>query len=297
MRPMSSRIIIRLALLSVLMQAASVAAPPTSAPAAEPFERVVKLLADEARQSKERGELIRGRANIADTFRLDLPLEKLGGRILRRQHDDAFIDAYIRWQLTSFKPSLSRLSDREAHRAIENLPTLLENPRADEVLIASLQKAAQAGPLSSSDQTMLNQRLNDLATRASRIDAMNQPALSFRKWSADQLPSRGLQPCLAGLEQISASIRAGWPPNEPKAELELVLIRSATDRRFTSDQRREFVMAAEKIVGNARVLVVSARIQENVLSVELATIAVDEFEVKRWVQLLDPRSTIDSPNQ
>jgi len=279
-------------LITVLLMATD--DPPQTQPAGETFDRIVKRLTDEARQSQQQGWLVRAEPDFAAAHPSALPLQELGDRMSRAQHDDPFVDAYIRWQLTSYQPKIETISDRECERALEKLPRLLPNPRSDEKLTAAMQRAASAGRLSAADLAIMNDRLNVLAEQASRAAALNQPAFKLRQWFAKQVPNRGYQACLVALESVAAHVRAGWPADASKAELAEVLTRSATDRRFTDDQRRDFLGAARKLVGESRMTLVSAKADESTISAGFAFIAVDDFEVRHWAKLLDPKAEVES---
>ncbi len=280
------------AVVGVLLVAASGAlaadgTPPERASRpASALAEAIKRLTEEARQAKAEKRLGRSRANFAKDFGREVPRGSLANKIRRRLHRDPFIDAYVRWQLTSFQPTLPQMSDREFERFLADLPRLLENPRADESLIASLGDVVRTGPLTERELTSMRRLLDDLAGRSSRARALNQPALAFRAWVERGLPAQGAAALQVALEQAAALVDAGWPVDRLKARIDERCRASAGVASFTDEQRRRVAKQAHRLAGRQRLLVTSARIEEETLAVNYGETAVYDFDVRRWVKLM-----------
>ena len=115
-------------------------------------EEAIKLLAEEARQAKADLALPTETPDFADRFDREMDPADILRTIARRGNRDPFIDAYIRWQFTSFDVSLPDLDDRNFARLMDEAPTMVENPKADRSAIALLDQYDRAGELSPENQ-------------------------------------------------------------------------------------------------------------------------------------------------
>lgn len=267
--------------------------PPATAPApaAAPISlaHAIRTLQDEARKSQATGALARGSATFADEVRAAgnaPPAAALIEKITRRIDGDPFIDAYVRWQLTSFDPPLeaANLEDREFARLVDSLPRWMDNPRADMPLIQAMQAASARGVLTQQQQDEVNERLNQLATKASAAAALNAPAEQFFDWlikSFRQQPQRVLALQLRRAESLAI---AGWPCDEAKAALDRAIEKAARDRAFTTGQRAELARAADRSVTKARMFIAAAGLSEGTLSVNFGTTGIYDFDARRWIK-------------
>lgn len=271
----------------------SLPASPPPSPAAPPaptgnLAHCIRLLTDEAEKSKSDGALVRNSADFAKSFADPPPMASLTDKFTRRIHNDPFIDAYIRWQLTSFKPALdaAAMTDREFERLLDSLPPCIDNPRAHSGLLESLQKASARGALSEAQQQEVNDRLNALAADASRADALNQPALQLRAWLADHFAKQPYRLLMLLLADAHAQAKAGWPIDDARNEIDKTLETVARLRDFTPQQRRDFILAADKAMVKARMFVASAGVSDNALNANYATTGIFDYDVRRWTRAL-----------
>ncbi len=284
--------LVRGAVVGVLLVAASGAPagdgtpPERQSRPASALAEAIKRLTEEARQAKTGQRPARSRADFVKDFGREVPLASVGNKLRRRLHRDPFIDAYVRWQLTSFEPALPEMSDRQFERFLAELPRLTENPRADHSLIASLGAVVRTGPLTERERTSISRVLDDLAERSSRARTLNQPALAFRSWLERGLPPQGAAGLQVALERVAALIEAGWPVDRLKARLDERFRANAGLASFTDEQRRRVAEQAYRLAGRQRLYVTSARIEEETLAVNYGETAVYDFDVRRWVKLM-----------
>lgn len=281
----------------VLAGAAGMCSGTGQAPASAPFSQVLATLVEEARQSQREQRLARHQPSIAAELSLSLPARELGERLLRRQHEHDFVDAYVRWQLTSYEPSFQGLSEDAWLRGIASLPALEPNPRGTTAVVQAIQQAAAKGVLSEAEQHRLSNALERLAAESSRAAAMNVPAEALRAWLRDRVPQRGQASCAAAMELLAARLAASWPDDDARQALEQALERTSTNRRFTPGDRRSLLRAAQALVGPGRPIVASARIRDGAVEVAFTTFAVNDADLKRWARLLDPYSGEESGSQ
>ncbi len=282
----SSRAAVGLTCLAVLAgSAGSAPQEPSTAALAE----AISILIHEAKQAKLDQQLPRTTADFARGFGREFPPALLARRMARRAHPDGFVDAYVRWQLTSFDPPLPDLDERSFERFLTQLPPLLHNPRADETLIESLGSAARAGQLPPRAQAEVRGRLDGLAKRASLVQALNRPALELRDWIDKKLPDSGPPRLMAALERCGALVEAGWEASAAKLDVEQRFRAGGRDLTLTSRQRVRLAAQAGRLAGRSRAYVRSARIVEGALVVDYQDTAVYNFDVRRWIKLLTPR--------
>lgn len=279
----------RLAVLvaaGLLAAAPAIAQPPPRSPAAT-LATVLKTLLDEARLAKTEEQLPRQDADFAHQGgQQPLPPLIVGRHLIRRADRDPFVDAYVRWQLTSFEPTLPEMTDREFERFLSELPPMLENPRANGSLLGDINAALGAGALPESTQTALRRRLDTLAAQASRARTMNRPAMNLYDWVSSQLPQTGARALQLQLARLGALVDAGWPSDAAKSRLEELFNASARDRSFTAEQRRLVASQAQRLAGRTRVFLTSARIDQGALVAQFNDTGVYDFDVKRWTRAL-----------
>ncbi len=278
----------RLAVLvtaGLLVAAPATAQSPPRSPAAI-LATAIKTLLDEARLAKTEGQLPRLDADYAPRAGPPLPPLIVGRQLIRRADRDPFVDAYVRWQLTSFEPALPEMTDREFERFLSELPPMLENPRANGSLLGDVNAALGAGALPESTQAALRRRLDTMAAQASRARTMNRPAMNLYDWVASQLPQTGARALQLQLARLDALVDAGWPSDAAKSRLEDLFNASARDRSFTADQRRLGASQAQRLAGRTRVFLTSARIDQGALVAQFNDTGVYDFDVKRWTRAL-----------
>lgn len=264
----------------------AIAQPPPRSPTAT-LATALKTLLDEARQARAEEQLPRQDADFAhQAGQQPLPPMIVGRQLIRRADRDPFVDAYVRWQLTSFEPTLPEMTDEKFERFLSELPPMLENPRANASLLGDINAALRAGALGASAQAALRRRLDALATQASRARTMNQPTMRFYDWVASQLPQTGARTLQLQLARLDALVDTGWPSDAAKSHLEKLFNASARDRSFTPDQRRLVASQAQRLAGKTRVFLTSARINQDGLIAQFNDTGVYDFDVKRWTRAL-----------
>ncbi len=271
---------------SLLVAAPAMAQPPPGSPAAT-LATAIKTLLNEARLAKTEEQLPRQDADFArPAGQPPLPPLIVGRQLIRRADRDPFVDAYGRWQLTSFKPALPEMTDREFERFLSELPPMLENPRANVSLLGDVNAALRAGALGESTQAALRRRLDAVAAQTGRARTMNQPATRLYDWLAGQLPQTGTRVLQLELARLGALVDTGWPSDAAKSRLEELFNASARDRSFTPEQRRLVASRAQRLAGRTRVFLSSARIDQGALVAQFNDTGVYDFDVKRWTKAL-----------
>ncbi len=275
----------------VFTLALGLAAPPASRPDDDKpkpgnLAQCIHKLSDEAEKSRSDGALVRNAADFAKSFGDPPPQPALLDKILRRIDRDAFTDAYVRWQLTSFDPPAFTMTDLAFERLVETLPAFIEHPRAQASLVDAMQKAAAVGALNDRQQAEVNDRLNALATQTSRAIALNVPSHEFRTWLEKRFEAEPHRRLRLMIERAATQAEAGWPVDEIKADIDAAMTKAARQREFTLEQRQNLIRAAMARLVKARLYVASAGVAENALAVNYATTGLFDFDVQRWERML-----------
>jgi len=293
--PLSMRMLVCALPATAALLAAQTSRPERTAPPRSPAVEsathdvldAVRALRVEARAVAAGEQPPRSRADFAESFPITSPREAAGGKLLLRADRDPYVDAYVRWQLTSYEPLLPELIDPAFARWIATLPEYADNPRADERLVREMMTIAQAGALSESDQAEISERLETLAARTSDARRLNEPARQLREWIEKQVEGDRARRLLLALEQVASLADSGWSVREIKGDVERLIEASARDESFTADDRRRVVERAGELISIQRLFLASARIDGGALSVEFDDAAIYDFEVRRWARLLE----------
>ncbi len=260
------------------------------------LEEAIEILTEEA-ESIKAGRLTAGREpDFPTRFGRAIDEKELADAIGRRLHRDRFIDAYSRWQLTSFDPPLPAFDERAFVRFVRNAPALLENPRADPRVVALFRRVHKAGPLSSRDVEQVRQLSEQLDARTAWAETMNIPARGFGEWVQARLEPAGMRSRQWLLARLLATIRAGWAARSLKSAITRSFGESASDRSFSRAQRRSVARLAQRLIGLERESVDTVTFLANgSVRVTFSTSRVNEDDVQRWIERLAGRETRATP--
>jgi len=262
---------------------------PMSAPTA--LRLAITELTREAEQAEAAGDVARRHADFAARFPhgAAINLSALRRKLAAPVHHQPFVDAYVRWQLTSLVPVSSpapELTAREFERLLEQFPPVHDNPRADEAMIVRLRDASEAGPLTEAEQSRFEQIMSELAQRAGRAEALARPALDLRMWWENQYAADRARRLHLLLERCAALTRAGWSVEEIKATLDDAFASAAHDREVDDDERAAIAARSAKLPRHRRMFIESAPVVDGTLILTLREAAVYEFDATRWTREL-----------
>jgi hypothetical protein len=278
---MSAARILPLLIVTVL----AAAAPPRAGSA---LQEAIAALAAEAANVRAAGAIAE-RPDFASRFQSERPIDadQLQKALLRPAHRDRFIDAYVRWQLMSFDPSLPAMDDRQFAQFMDAAPAMVENPRADPKMVDLFRRAENAGPLSPGDSDRLRALARDLDQSTAAAEALNRPALGFREFVASKLPSDGPRGRQWLLERCAATIVAGWPPRQVKAEITKAFTAAAADPSLTAQHKQTLADQAARLVGLQREIIREIEFMADGSLKAFSSFArVDDNDVKRWIARL-----------
>lgn len=208
-------------------------------------------------------------------------------------HQDAFTDAYIRWQLTSFKPTprLPQLDDRQFLKLMASAPGLLANPRANDDAVAMFEKAENASRLSDQDLRRLHDAWSELLHRAQIIETLNQPAQQWRAWVDEQLPQNGPRKLQWLIERCYSTISTGWSSRDVKGDLTKALRTAgaiAGPAGLTPQQRQMVAEQIQRLSGLRRRMIDDvAFLSSGKIDVTLFNAYVSDDDIQKWTALLN----------
>lgn len=252
------------------------------------IQRAIDLLLAEAEQSRRDQKLARNQADFAESFKDELRDEDVLKALAQPVHRNPFVDAYVRWQLTSFNPILPPLDDRQFLKLMAAAPPLLPNPCAEDATVATYEKAEGATKLAQRDLDRMRENWSQLNRQRQVIETLNTPALAWRKWVDNQLPGRGPRKIQWLIERVASTISAGWDSRDAKGDLTRAtkdLGKSVGDLALTPPQTQ---MVCEQI---QRMRNLKRRMIEDVailatgrVDVSFANVYVSDNDIEKWVE-------------
>lgn len=247
------------------------------------FERLLEQLEGEAKQVLADEKLERSEPDVASRIESDFDPEQIGIALLHRMHEDAFVDAYTRWQLISFEPVLPELSDAQFVEFMQQTPALMKNPWANERVLKLFQQAEDAPRLSAQDLAQMRDLQQQLTHREDVARHLNHPAEQFRQWVAEQIGDTGAKPRLWLVEECNATIAGGWSTRSIKTRISRDFSDSVVDDTFTETQRHQVARVCRQLAGFRRRFVSGVAVMANgSVEVRFSTAQVTESDVEKW---------------
>jgi len=272
-----------LALLGMVQQATSQQAKQDMLP----LEAVVRELSAEAEAMLKVKDVPRGKPDYASRCAHDVPMDQISDAIMMRLHREPLIDAYIRWQLTSFDPPLPLMDERAFAKFMDSAPPMIENPQANAAMLELFERADKAGVLRDRDLERLRAAWLDLEQRTKVAELLNRPAIEFRDFIDDKLGETGSLPRLWLIERCAATIKAGWSTRSIKTRITRSFTAAATDATITPEQRRLIVLQTHKLAEMKQRSVSDVTFMANgSVNVSFSTAGVTENDVEKWTNRL-----------
>ncbi len=254
------------------------------------IEAVIKQLTREAQRFQNDPSGLPGEPDFARRFDGTIEADDLERALCRRTHRNPFIDAYVRWQLTSFADdsrALGELDEQLFGAFLRHAPTLVANPRADRDLVALLKRGNESGPLSGADLRRLQRLERQLNQMTKRAELLNRPAIGFYEWAPEKLGLTGPRPRQWLLCRCAATIAAGWPARAIKSAISRAFTESVSDPRFTPAQRRVVAAQSRRLIGLDRTIINQMTfLADGSLRVSFSRSRVEAKDVEVWVERL-----------
>lgn len=262
------------------------AAPPGAGPAAarRTLDAVVALLAAEARLIVAAGLEPPAEADFSRRYAVAPDAGTLLDALRRRLDGDPFVDAWVRYQLSSFDPDLGALDDRAFEEFLHRAPPLVENPAARPQALEALERAAAAERLTERDLERLRRTVTDMEADRARCRKLNAAAEGFLEWAQRRLGPGGPRPARWRLGRCAATVAAGWPAATVKADVRRELEAAAADPALHPAGREAIVRHARALVGLERRYVEQVTFMaDGSVRVAYGQARVTAGDVDRWV--------------
>jgi hypothetical protein len=210
------------------------------------------------------------------------------------------VDAYIRWQLLSYRPRLEELEEWEIEKLFTELPELVKNPCADpavveryEQMVTAIEEMAEQSEDRAQRYTYKVQeewwRLRDERDKA---ELLNRPAHAFAMYWREHIKELGgvrgpHEPRLAWADFLN-TFEAGWKVSAEKGRLTRALNERRGDETFIRRDRIKLKQRIAKYVGvEYRVLDGVDIPLRGVPDLTIGRRYVSEGDAKRWFEALD----------
>ena len=275
-----------LAAIVLAMASHAASRPPRSAKPPTDLKSLIKALAGEAQEAISKHELPQ-KADAAQRFKVEMPTAELHEALLQSAHQDALVDAYVRWQLLSYFDELPEFEDAQFERLLTSAPRCIDNPRADEGIVKTFQDAERNTRPSVRDVRQLKEAVAELDRRTPLVEKFNRPAEEFRAAWEKKFEGQLTRSLLWSMENTAASIKAGWPGRTLKASLTRK-IKSAAGNTAMDDKQREIIAKyARQISGIRRTAIAEvAFLSDGRIDVKYTTSSIDEDDVEKWIAIL-----------
>ncbi len=279
-----------LALCCLAVPPAGAEPVPLAAGSGPALREAIAALILEGRQIHHGDRPMPSEADFAARFNKPIDETRLLKTLTDRVNRDPFLDAYCRWQLTSFcttRPGFLDLDDRDFLRFLRRAPAMIKNPRADPKTLAVFEAARAAGSLSNHQLKRLRHLNDELVHRTAKARALSEPAGHFYEWVQEQLGDAGPRPRQWLIVRCARTITAGWPTRAIKTEMTRDFTEIATDRRFSPAERHLVARQVRALAGLNRQSVNKVTFMaDGSVRVTLSTSGVDKGDVKRWTERL-----------
>lgn len=256
---------------------------PIAAYADVDLDVVTEQLRDEAVAARNGGTMPE-HADFAERFDGEPSARQIVQALTRPQDDDPFLDAYIRWQLTSFDPE-PRWNQREFMRLLRELPAMVPNPRGSERAMSLYQAAVEAGRMRPSDRARLRELTEELDELTERAEVLNRPAEEFRHWLRETVGDAGPRRYQLLMEHCAATIDASWSTQGIKMRMSFAFTRSAEHGTLSRSEQRTIAQQLQRLVGReSRFLNQITFLADGSVNVTYSNARVIQRDVDNWIE-------------
>ena len=205
-------------------------------------------------------------------------------------HRTVFVDAYVRWQLTSFNPILPDMGDREFLRLMADAPKLIDNPCAEEKIVASFEVAESAAEITQRDLERMRTAWSEMARQRQAVETLNGPAIAWRTWIDNQLPPRGPRKVQWLIERVASTVSTGWDARDAKGDLTRMtrdLGKSVGDLALSNAQTQMVCDQIGRMKGLRRRMIEDVAFLANGrVDVSFFNLYVSDDDIEKWIEAL-----------
>lgn len=256
------------------------------APSAE-LKAAVKELIAEAEAIIQNNDVPKGKPDYASRCTHAVTADEVGMALTQRTHRDSFVDAYVRWQLTSFDPALPEMDEGAFFKFTDLAPRMIENPRAEPAVVETFERVDKAGRLPVKDVERVRIMYDELDVRTRRAELLNRPAIEFREFIAAQVGETGIKPRLWLLEELNATVDAGWSTRSIKTRISKSFLDASRETGLPREHIAGLATILRRLVDKNRRFVNEITIlADGTVRVTFSTAAVTDNDIEKWTNRL-----------
>jgi len=251
------------------------------------------LLTNEARDFRTTGRLEILQPDFNTRYEFQLTQSDILKTILTTQNNaDPAVDAYMRWQLLSFNPDLSEITDQQFHKFINQLPAFLTHPAASPTLQSNYEKLASEAARNTTTRNRLANKWESLRIQVRQFAVLTFPSIKFRDAACNPLPEQGPDRPLFLLYDLRDRIRAGLSTRAVKTRLTKELKTRRLDESITPDQRWQLIkqieaMKNDKEKGKTKIIRDITITNTGPATIHYSTFSITTTDTKKWTAYLN----------
>ena len=257
------------------------------------MQAVLRQLREEAIAAQKGQQPMRDEANFALETTLSPPLDLISQNLIRTQHRDPFIDAYIRWQLTGFNPTFPQLPNRKQQDVLRKLPTLTANPLSDPAVLNRVNELLQIPILTEQEQLQIITEYTKLTDAQRRAAKNNVPATKLRMWLIKSFPPQSRAGLEVRVELVATMVGSGWAAVGPKNLLQSGCEMAGQNQELSKADRESIALLLKKLTGLSSTMVDDLRTGDFALQADFRSSTIQDFEVREWTRLLYGQDSSD----
>ncbi len=250
------------------------------------MQTVLRQLRKDAIAIEKKRQDMPKEANFAREATVIPPLELIAQNISRTQDRKPFIDAYIRWQLTSFDPPLPEMSKSRQQALLSQLPALNPNPLANPVVLQRINELLQIPILNENEQAQVIQEYTKMSEARLAANERNIPAKGLRMWLIKSYPPASRSGIEARVELVAALVTTGWNAKGAKNLLASSCEMAGQQASLTPAEQQALARLLSKLIGLGTTAIQSLRTGDFTLQVEFHSSMVQDYEVRQWTRML-----------
>ena len=275
-------------MVGVLVALALACGPDLDANPIAASNEAMRLVGIEAQEAVETRRLPRRTASFAEHFPHEIELVTLQRRLMRRGDRDPMIDAYVRWQITGFDVALEQMTFTEFGRFLDDLPALIEDPRADAWLVQAISSVTgEEQQLDAPTAASLKSRWGAVGPRRRVAARLNTAGLGLREWIISQVDADNGLLALAHLERMQALVAGGWPVEQAISVTSEAFDAIAANGGVPLEEGRRLAAILEQLAGQRRMAIAAVSVtDERRVEVKWVETALDDFRLRALLRSL-----------
>jgi hypothetical protein len=222
---------------------------------------------------------------------LTIERDDLLDQLCRTHTSRPAVDAYVRWQLTSYAPRIDELKDWQVDKVIRTLPRLITNPTAGEAVISHFNALRERCKTDRAYVDVMKHDWERLCGERDLQETLNVPARRYAEyWLEHARETQGnggsLEPRIAWAS-LRLGLRAAWKVATEKGRLTRALSERRGNPSFEHRQRRALIGEIRDACGLSYEVLDDIRFYPKLAPrLTLGTRRISEDDAVRWIDAL-----------